>query len=328
MNSLDRVMNTINRKPVDRTPIDCWLYQKQFLEKLEADYGPREKFIEEFGVDVFVGLMPFPNQSGARCTIDELPFVKLEDPKNPKWLNFNNWNYDFGGTNIATAVKNHKGTRCVLAHCWGMVEGTSSFLGIENCWLNLGGEPDIMAAHFDKYADWMCHQVDNLVEAGVDMMTLSDDWGSNGTMLFSPKMWRKLIKPYAMRVVQHARSRGLPVNLHSDGYIMQVVDDVIEMGFTSWHPVQESAGINPREVKEKYGDKIVIYGSLDVIDGLLKYDGEELDEYITKRFEIYAPGGGFIFNAGHFIQPDIPPLRLVRAYRLAQQLAGKYGTQH
>lgn len=328
MNSLERVLATINRQPVDRTPVDCWLYQKQFLEKLEAEYGPREKFIEEFGIDVFVGLMPFPNQFGRKFEVHELADIKLENPQDPKWLNFNTWNYDFGGTNIATAVANHTGKRCVLAHTWGMVEGTSSFLGIENCWLNLGGEPEKMAAFFDRYADWMCVQVENLVEAGVDMMTLSDDWGSNGTMLFSPKMWRKIIKPYAMRVVQHARSRGLPVNLHSDGYLMQIVDDIIEMGFTSWHPVQESAGMNPREIKEQYGDKIVIYGSLDIIDGLLKYDGEELDDYITKRFEIYAPGGGFIFNGGHFIQPDIPPMRLVRAYRLVKDLAPKYATQH
>jgi uroporphyrinogen decarboxylase len=328
MNSLERVIATVNRKPVDRTPIDCWLYQKQFLEKLEAEYGPREKFIEEFGIDVFVGLVPYPNQFGRKFDVQELAGIRLDDPRDPKWLNFTGWNYDFGGTNIATAVKNHKGKRCVLAHTWGMVEGTSSFLGIENCWMTLGAEPELMAAFFDRYADWMCVQVENLVEAGVDMMTLSDDWGSNGTMLFSPAMWRKVIKPYARRVVQHARSRGLPVNLHSDGYLMQIVDDIIEMGFTSWHPVQESAGMNPAEIKQKYGDKIVIYGSLDVIDGLLKYDGEELDEYITRRFEIYAPGGGFIFNGGHFIQPDIPPMRLVRAYRLANKLAPKYATMH
>jgi uroporphyrinogen decarboxylase len=272
--------------------------------------------------------MPFPNQFGRKFDVHELEGIRLEDPKNQKWLNFSDWNYDFGGTNIATAVADHKGKRCVLAHTWGMVEGTSSFLGIENCWLNLGAEPEKMAGFFDRYADWMCAQVENLAEAGVDMMTLSDDWGSNGTMLFSPKMWRKVIKPYAMRVVQHARSRGLPVNLHSDGYLMQIVDDIIEMGFTSWHPVQESAGMNPKEIKDKYGDKIVIYGSLDVIDGLLKYDGDELDEYITRRFEIYAPGGGFIFNGGHFIQPDIPPMRLVRAYRLVNRLAPKYATMH
>ena len=41
MNGYERVMATINHQPVDRTPIDCWLYQKQFLERLEADYGPR-----------------------------------------------------------------------------------------------------------------------------------------------------------------------------------------------------------------------------------------------------------------------------------------------
>ncbi|NBZ87077.1 uroporphyrinogen decarboxylase family protein [Stagnihabitans tardus] len=326
MNGRDRVLATLARKPVDRTPIDCWLYQKQFVERLAADYGPREKFIEEFGVDVFVGLMPYPNQYGKRFDISELASVPLEDPRDPKWLGFSDWNYDFGGVNIRTALADHHGKRAVLAHVWGMVEGTSSFLGIENCWMHLGGQPDKMAAHFDRYADWLCVQVEELVAAGVDMMTLSDDWGSNGTMLFNPKAWRKLIKPYAGRVVAHAKSLGLPVNLHSDGYILQIVDDVIEMGFSSWHPVQESAGIDPAEVKAKWGDKITIYGSLDVVDGLLKYDGDELDEYITQRFHIYAPGGGFIFNGGHFIQPDIPPMRLVRAYRLVNELAAKYRT--
>jgi uroporphyrinogen decarboxylase len=107
---------------------------------------------------------------------------------------------------------------------------------------------------------------------------------------------------------------------------MDILDDLIEIGYTSLHPLQESAGMDPRTIKDKYGDKIVVYGSLDVIDGLLAYDGEELDEYITKRFEIYAPGGGFIFNGGHFIQPDIPPMRLVRAYTLVNKLARQYGT--
>jgi uroporphyrinogen decarboxylase len=64
-----------------------------------------------------------------------------------------------------------------------------------------------------------------------------------------------------------------------------------------------------------------------VVDGLYMYDNEALDDYITKRFAVYAPGGGFIFCSGHFVQPDIPPRRLIRAYRLANQLAQQYGTQ-
>ena len=84
--------------------------------------------------------------------------------------------------------------------------------------------------------------------------------------------------------------------------------------------------MDPAQVKAQYGGQITLYGSLDVIDGLMQRDGPELDDYITRRFEIYAPGGGFIFNAGHFIQPDIPPERLIRAYRLVNDLARRYGT--
>ncbi len=79
---------------------------------------------------------------------------------------------------------------------------------------------------------------------------------------------------------------------------MQIMDDIIAMGYDSLHPVQESSGMDPQTVKDKYGSQITIYGSLDVIDGLLAYEGDALDEYITRRFEIYAPGGGFIYNTG------------------------------
>lgn len=325
MNSKDRLRATFHHQPTDRTPIDCWLYQKQFVERLEADYGPREQFLDEFNIDVFVGFVPWPNQLGRRVEVTELADVDLGDPRDPKWLTHSQWNDDFAGLNVRDAVATQSDRRAILAHTWGMVEGTSSFLGIENCWRNLAEHPNLMIAWFDRYADWLCGLVDSLHDAGIDALTLSDDWGSNQTMLFSPRMWRRMIKPYAARVVQHARSRGLPVNLHSDGYIWDIVDDLIEMGYSAHHPVQESAGMQPAQIKEKYRGRLVIYGSLDVIDGLLKYDGPALDDYIKRRFEIYAPGGGFIFNSGHFVQPDIPPARLVRAYTLVNELARQYG---
>ena len=187
-----------------------------------------------------------------------------------------------------------------------------------------------MMAWFDRYADWLCGLADSCLEAGVDIITLSDDWGSNKNMLFSPRMWRRMIKPYAARVVQHVRSLARAADIVAQAPqdapgILNIMDDLIEMGYSAMHPVQESAGMDPKQIKEQYGDKIVVYGSLDVVDGLYRYDGEELDRYIAERFEIYAPGGGFIFNTGHFVQPDIPVERLKRAYRLANELAQGYG---
>lgn len=326
MNSKERVLATYERGPVDRTPIDCWLYQKQFLELLEAEYGTREQFLDEFGIDIFVGFAPWPNQLGYKIDVTDLADVDLGDPKDPRWLNHTDWNYDFGGMNIKDAIARHGDKRAIIAHTWGMVEGTSSFLGIENCWMNLGLYPDLMTAWFDRYSDWLCGLAEGLKDIGVDIMTLSDDWGSNQRMLFSPKMWRSMIAPYAAKVVRHARSVGLHVNLHSDGHILDIVPDLITIGYSSMHPVQESAGMDPQTIKSTFGDRIIIYGSLDVIDGLLAYDGDALDEYITRRFEIYAPNGGFIFNTGHFVQPDIPPGRLVRAYARVNELARRYGS--
>ena len=325
MNSKERILATINHQPTDRTPLDCMLYQKQFVEMLADEYGPREQFLDEFNIDIFAGFTPYPNQFGHKFEITELDDLKLEDSRDPKWVTHTDWNYDFAGVNVVEAVEQQGDKRMIRAHLWGIVEGTSSFLGIENCWRNLAEEPKRMMAFFDRYADWLCGLVDNCADAGADIITLSDDWGSNNTMLFSPRMWRRMIRPYTERVVQQMISRGIYPMLHSDGYIVQILDDIVEMGYALVHPMQESSGMDPQMIKEQYGEKFVIYGSLDVVDGLYMFDGEELDEYITKRFAVYAPGGGFIFCSGHFVQPDIPPQRLIRAYTLANKLATQYG---
>jgi hypothetical protein len=68
----------------DRTPIDCWLYQKQFVEKLEAEYGTREQFLDEFNIDIFVGFVPYPNPFGRLFDVSELVDVDLGDPRDPK----------------------------------------------------------------------------------------------------------------------------------------------------------------------------------------------------------------------------------------------------
>lgn len=325
MNSKQRILATLRREATDRTPVDCWLYQKHFVQKLEAEWGSRDRFWDEFGIDIAVGYVPYPNQLGYKPDLHELAALQLPDPRDDFWLTYTGWTEDFAGMNIREALA-YGDRRAVLAHTWGIVEGTSSFLGIENCWMYLGMEPDLMKAWFDRYADWLCALYDRLIDEGVDFLTLSDDWGSNKRMLFAPAMWREVVKPYAMRVVRHAKQRGVPVNLHSDGHILDILDDVVEMGYAAWHPIQESAGMDPQTIKDCYGDKLVLYGSLDVIDGLLAYDGAELDAYITRHFAIYAPGGGFIFNTGHFVQPDIPPQRLVKAYARVLELAKQYGT--
>ena len=84
MNSKERVIATLNREPTDRTAIDCWLYQKQFVERLAEDYGSREEFMDEFNIDIIVGFVPYPNQFGRMFDVSELADVDLGNPLGEK----------------------------------------------------------------------------------------------------------------------------------------------------------------------------------------------------------------------------------------------------
>jgi uroporphyrinogen decarboxylase len=318
MNSKGRVRAVLERKPVDRVPLDCWLHEQRFCDKLEQDYGPIDQFLDEYHIDLVSCFVPWPNQFGEKderyfhqkFEVEELPGLGLESPRDSKWISNTEWHPIFRGVNVVDAVERYGKDKFVVAHCWGMVEGTSSFLGIENCWLSLMAEPEHMKVWLEKYAHWLGELCVHVLEQGVDMIRISDDWGSNDTELFAPETFEELIIPNLTIVIDRIKAAGGNVGLHSDGYIMGVLD-----------PCQDSAGMDPEYVKENYGEKIVIHGGLDIMDAMIRLSDEELRDYVRKQFEIFKPGGGFIFSGSHLIQPDIDPKRLCMVYELANELA-------
>jgi len=305
------------------------LHEQRFCRRLEEDYGPVDKFMDDYNIDIATCFVPWPNQFGEKdkryyhekFEMEQLPDLELEDPKDPKWLSETNWNPIFRGVNVLEAVERYGSDRFVVAHLWGMIEGTSSFLGIENCWMHLGADPDLMAQWLPKYAHWLADLADACIDAGVDMIRISDDWGQNDVELFPPETIKELVIPNLKIVVDRIRSRDVVVGMHSDGYIMNVMDEIIEIGVQVLHPCQESAGMDQVMVKKDFGDKLIIHGGLDVMESLISLEGEELMQYVRRQFEICKPGGGFIYNSSHNIQPDIAPAKLCQVYELANQLA-------
>ena len=329
MNSKERVLCAIRREPIDRVPLDCWLHEKRFCKRLEEDYGPVDKFLDEFNIDIASSFVPWPNQFGEKddryyhrkFEMEELPGLDLEDPRDPKWLTETDWHPIFRGVNVKDAVERYGDDRFIAVHMWGMVEGTSSFLGIENCWLNLSAEPELMKRWMNKYAHWLAELAEACIDAGVDMVRISDDLGQNEVELFPPEVINELIIPNMKIVIDRIKDKGAVVAMHSDGYIMSIIDQFIDLGVQVLHPCQESAGMNQRYIKEHYGDKLIMHGGLDVMDSLLNLEGEPLREYVREQFDIWKPGSGFIYNGSHLIQPDIAPEKLCEVYRLANELA-------
>jgi uroporphyrinogen decarboxylase len=83
------------------------------------------------------------------------------------------------------------------------------------------------------------------------------------------------------------------------------------------HPFQQSAGMDLKDVKENWGDKLTIHGGLELRYYLSRAPEDELVKHVKDNMLTCKPGGGFIFNTEHTVQPDTSLKRVELAYRTA-----------
>jgi uroporphyrinogen decarboxylase len=143
-------------------------------------------------------------------------------------------------------------------------------------------------------------------------------------MLFSPKQWWSLVYPNDKLIAAAIKRRGKPVAMHNDGNIWQIMDGIVALGVDVLHPIQTSAGMDLRAVKQQYGDRLTINGGLDITRVLSDTTDEELVAIIRDYMNVLKPRGGFIVNTEHFVPETILLTRIELAYRTAFQ-SGRYG---
>ncbi|MCK5201184.1 MAG: hypothetical protein KAR21_22675, partial [Spirochaetales bacterium] len=210
---------------------------------------------------------------------------------------------------------------------WGVLE-LSQFLfewestsGTEDALINMIMEQEKTADLYLKLAEWSSGCVENAAQAGADIILISDDWGQQNTMLFNPKLWWDLIYPATQIIVDTAKKFGLPVLMHSDGDITQVLDGVRKLGISGLHPVQESSGMAPKETRRILGDNICIMGGLDVVSAMPVMNKEEIRKEVKRIFKQYKSSGPFIFSGSHMFQDDTNLEVLEAAYEEAYSLS-------
>lgn len=133
------------------------------------------------------------------------------------------------------------------------------------------------------------------------------DMGFKKALIFSPSYLEKM--RYFTRLTELCdayHQKGLKVVYHSDGYIMDIIPELIKAGIDGLNPIEKAAGMDIREVKKLYGDKIIIVGGVDVSE-LLPY-GTKDDIYRETRSIIrdVAPGGRFLIGSSSELGNDVP----------------------
>jgi len=164
------------------------------------------------------------------------------------------------------------------------------------------------------------------VEGYVQIIQMGDDLGTQLAPQISPAMYRRFFKPRHKLIFERVRRRsGLHLFLHSCGAIAPLLPDLIETGVEIINPVQTSArGMEPERLKREFGKDLTFWGGGCETQSVLPNGTErEIDEHVRRRFEILAPGGGFVFTQVHNIMPNVPPRNILAMIEAAKTYRGR-----
>jgi hypothetical protein len=140
------------------------------------------------------------------------------------------------------------------------------------------------------------------------------DFGTQTSAFCSVKTLRDLYFPYYKIINDwiHAHTTWKTFK-HSCGAVSKFLPTFIEAGFDILNPVQCSAtGMEPEQLKANFGDQLVFWGGgVDTQKTLPFGTPAEVREQVLRRCEIFAPGGGFVFNSIHNVQAQTPVENIV-----------------
>ena len=128
-----------------------------------------------------------------------------------------------------------------------LLVGEHPFALYERAWL-LGGLQNLLAAMTENpprvgelfgriglFEETIARQY---IQVGVEAAWITDDYGMNSALVFSPELWRRFIKPHLQRIVDRYHAAGALVILHSGGNVTALIDDFLEVGFDVLDPLQ------------------------------------------------------------------------------------------
>lgn len=163
----------------------------------------------------------------------------------------------------------------------------------------------------------------------VHIIQFGDDLGMQDRPLMSRSMYQKYIMPGHQKLFQHIhQTSDCAVFLHSCGCIYPLIPDLITAGVDILNPVQTSAkNMDPKRLKQEFGKQITFWGGGCDTQHVLPFaTPDEVARHVREQIEIFAPGGGFVFNQIHNIQADIAPENVVAMFDTAREF--KYGSQY
>lgn len=209
--------------------------------------------------------------------------------------------------NAQQAIAADAGQHFVLPNFgFALFERAWSLRGFDQLLMDLVDEPVWVEDLLDRITEIQVTLARRFLKLGVDGGYFGDDYGAQRGLLFSPKLWRQMIKPRLSRMFAVFREANLPVILHSDGDIWPILGDLVDIGLTCLNPVQPEV-LEHTRLRREFGQHLSFYGGISTQDVLP--NGTPADVRAATLAcvrDLASTDTGLILGPSHRLQSDIP----------------------
>jgi len=260
------------------------------------------------------------------CSLGEVKTYPLKD-----WADFDKLNIpDITKPERWTCfegLREKVGEKFILGGGISIYERIHFIRGLEDTWVDIYESRDELCKLLDILVDMNLYTVKKYQEADLDGYFIWDDWGLQDSLMISPDIWREIWKPRYKKIFAAAHEAGLYTFMHSCGYIVDILDDLIEIGLDVINmDQQKNMGIEL--LGSRFGGRITFFSPVDIQAVLPTGDLDEIKEYALDMVELLGrPEGGLIpkcysdpVGAGH--SPEATDAMCGEFFKISKE---KYG---
>ena len=163
-------------------------------------------------------------------------------------------------------------------------------------------EPEIIKRAIEVATERVLARDRWLIREGVDAVHPDSDYSGTNGPLVNPRILRELSLPAMRRHCEASHSQGVQIIKHACGNNWAIMDLFVEAGYDAYQGIQGGAGMDVRRLKEAYGDRIAIWGGVQ-IESLVLGTPEDIRRDVEYALRYAAPGGGLVLSSSHAIVP-------------------------
>ncbi len=127
-----------------------------------------------------------------------------------------------------------------------------------------------------------------------------EDMGYKLKPFMSPQMYNEIVQPGHALTFEYAKSRGLPVIVHSCGYVEQLIPGLITAGMDCLQVIEVKAGMDLVKLYREFGEDLSFMGGIDV-RVLYSNDIAKIDAELEAKIPVVKGHYGYVLHSDHSI---------------------------